>query len=67
MIPIIKRAGKLLGDGKSANYTALAEAIGCHRSSLYTWKRVPQRFVDKLVKATQGQLTAKLIRPDLSK
>lgn len=67
MLKIIVKAGKLLGDGKHPNFSALAEAIGCHRSSLYTWAKVPARFVDKIVKATDGKITAKQIRPDLPK
>lgn len=67
MLPIIIRAGKILGDKNIPNFTALANAIKCHRSSLYTWQRIPSHYVDKIVKATGGKITASQLRPDLAK
>lgn len=65
MLPIIKAAGKLLGDKAVPNFTALADAIGCHRSSLYTWRRVPTHYCAKIVKATGGKITMRMLRPDI--
>lgn len=67
MLAIIIKAGKILGDKGTPNFTALANAIGCHRSSLYTWQRVPTHYVKKIVAATGGKLTAAQLRPDLAK
>lgn len=68
MLAIIIKAAKILGDGRKVpNYTALASAIGCHRSSLYCWARVPSHYVNKIVKATGGKITASQLRPDLAK
>jgi hypothetical protein len=57
MLPIIKRAARILGDGKTPNYTALAKAIGCHRSSLYGWRRVPIKYIPAIVRVTDGKIT----------
>lgn len=65
MLPIIIKAGKILGDKGVPNFTALAQAIGCNRSSLYTWRRVPTHYIKKIVGATGGRLTRSQIRPDL--
>lgn len=59
MIALITRAGKLMGDQDVPNFTALANAIGCHRSSLYTWLKIPKKYHAKIVKATNGEITLK--------
>lgn len=61
MLKIILRAGKIMGDKNVPNFTALAQAIGCHRSSLYTWLKVPVKYHAKIVKATDGKITAKML------
>lgn len=66
MINIIKRAAKIVGDGVP-NYTGLASAIGCHRSSLYTWTKPPIHYCAKIVKATGGKITLKMLRGDIYK
>ncbi len=66
MLKIIRKAGIILGDDKSQpNFTALAKAIGCHRSSLYTWLKPPTHYCAKIVKATGGKITLKMLRPDV--
>lgn len=64
MLPIIKRAATIIGDGLP-NYSALAEAIGAHRSAFYVWKAVPEQYCPKIVKATDNKITLSQIRPDL--
>lgn len=67
MIAVVKKAGKILGDGKTPNFSALAKSIGCHRSALYTWKKVPVKYCHKLVDATNGSITLHMLRPDVWK
>ncbi len=57
MLNVLIRAGKIMGSKGVPNYTALATAVGCHRSSFYTWAKVPERFHDAIVKATNGKVT----------
>lgn len=64
MLPIIKRAAKIIGEG-IPNFTGLAAMIGCHRSSLYNYRRVPQHLCAKIVKATGGKITLRMLRPDI--
>lgn len=60
MIAVLRKAAIILGDGEGTpNFTALAQAIGCHRSSLYLWKKVPIRYHNKIIKVTGGKITSK--------
>jgi DNA-binding transcriptional regulator YdaS (Cro superfamily) len=66
MLPVIKKAAKIVGGGK-ANYSELARLLGCQRPSLYVWKHVPICYMKKLVAATNGQITLEMVRPDIFK
>lgn len=67
MLPVIKQAAKAVGDDGEPNFARLATMIGCQRPSLYAWLSVPPKFLHKIVKATKGQVTLKMLRPDIFK
>lgn len=50
--------------------TALASVCGVHQSTVWYWLnkrsgKVPAPFVEKVVKAVRGRVTAEELRPDL--
>lgn len=64
MLPILKRAAMIVGNGVP-NYSELARQLKVQRPALYSYRKIPDKYCLRLFKLMKGAVSLHEIRSDI--